>query len=421
MIRGTGMSNEMIHYFTGLIHSVLHNTDFEEECPGGDWEQVYLMAKKNNVLPLLYNQISRLSVKYHMPEDILSEWKSISFRKMLHECEKLRLLRELLQRGKEQGITFILFKGVILGNLYPGQYTRVSCDSDILVYERDKERAIRLLQELKFEKIEEASKEMVYAFYHREAGYEIELHFSLWEDYKSKRIDMLEQMELTKESSLIRIRAYGMEITTLGYMEHLIFQMFHIIKHFSLQGVNVKYLIDITLYINRYQEQLDIREFWRRMKLLGYESFCDNFFSICIHYFGMSVKIMEGRIKYSDATLHKLLIDLVNVGSAYSEANAKWELLDILTPYFTGEQDLSEDKTNRKWELIFPQRKYLPPKYSYAQKYNYLLPVAWLHRILCNIPKWIKYKKDINQIKERFQVVEHRLSLMRSLGLVEER
>lgn len=411
----------MINYFTALIHSVLHNNpNFEEECPGGDWEQVYVLAKRNNILPLLYNQVSRLSVRYPIPQDIMSEWKSVSFKKMLHECEKVRLLKELLHRGKELGITFILFKGVILGNLYPGQYTRASCDSDILVYERDKEKAIRLLQELRFDKIEEASKEMVYAFYNREAQYEIELHFSLWEDYKSKRIDILEQMELTKETSLIGIKAYGMEITTLGYMEHLIFQMFHIIKHFSLQGVNVKYLIDITLYLNRYQEHIDIKEFWSRMTLLGYESFCDNFFSICIHYFSMSGKIMEGRKKYSDTALHKLLIDLVNVGSAYTDANAKWELLDILTPYFTGEQGLSEDRTNRKLELIFPQRKYLPPRYSYAQKNKYLLPLAWLHRILCNIPKWIKHKKDINQVKERFQVVEHRLSLMRSLGLVEE-
>ncbi|MHB8128933.1 MAG: nucleotidyltransferase domain-containing protein [Mobilitalea sp.] len=417
---GWHMSDKIIRFLLSLVNSAIHeDVSFTEDCSGVEWEQVYEIARINGLLPLLYDQVKKISEVIIIPDEILTNWKDITFISMLHEFEKYRSLREILYLAKKQHITFIIFKGCVLANLYPKYSSRASGDTDILIYERDRWKAIKLLESLGFRKDEETSKELVYSYILDKIQYKIELHFSLWEDYKSAKIDLLENMDLTREQSLIGINACGMEVTTLGYLEHFVFQMFHIIKHFSLQGVKIRYLIDITLYLTRYHEYIDYKEFWNKVKVIGYDQFCENFFAICVQYLGMSAEIMEGRSKNVEKNTQRLLVDMVNVGSANSKINAKWELLDILTPYFTGEQDATNIKDKRKIDILFPQSMYLSQKYAYAKKYKMMLPIAWVHRFGCYLTNWFKHKEDWRKAKERLEIIEHRLSLMRSLGLLD--
>jgi len=226
-------------------------------------------------------------------------------------------------------------------------------------------------------------------------------------------------MNLTKEDSLIKINACGMEVTTLGYEQHFIFQMFHIIKHFSLQGVSIRYLVDVTLYLNRYEEYINFEKFWVKMEILSYAKFCENFFNICVQYLKMSPKILQGRkIRVSEDT-EKFMMDLINVGSIFDEKNAGWQILGIITPYFIGEQDIPKSKFKRQIKILFPASKDLPNEYAYARKLKILLPIAWIHKCVYFLIKRHKHKGDWYDAKEKLTVAEHRLSLMRSLGLMD--
>lgn len=413
------MIEKNISLLMAMVKSAIYKQDFQEDCSGAAWESIYDMAGKNRLIPLLYHQMEQLAKEYTIPKDIIGRWEENTIGTMMYELGKYKLLSQLLSAAKEKDITLIIFKGCVLADLYPDFYTRSSTDTDILVYQRDKEKATWLLEELGFTFNGIISKEKVLSFDHKSLPYRIELHLSLWEDFEGSRIDMLEEMKLTEEKSLINIKACGLEITTLGFTQHLIYQIFHIVKHFTIQGVCVRYLTDISLYISRYKDDIDIKAFWDSIERLGYSRFCRYFFHICAQYFGMPSDILKDRQLMKNEDVEVFFMDLINVGSSYSEANRNMELLGTFTPYFTGEKGVSDNKVRRLLPLLFPSMENLPQKYGYAKKSVVLLPIAWLHRLGDIFIKQIAHKKDRNLRKEKYIVIEHRLLLMKDLGLME--
>jgi hypothetical protein len=409
---------DCINNIFSLLKSTLL-TEQKYDFANIEWQQITDIADRNLLIPLLYDKVKELSGIYNIPEHMLRGWKSITLGCMLSESVKYKQLERLLQLAESMNVTFILFKGCVLADLYPNYLTRSSCDTDILVYERDREKAIKILEDLGYQKCEKTSKEFVYVYKNTPANHIVELHFSLWEDFTGRNIDLIKGMQLDREDTLIRIRACGLDVTTLGYDEHLIFQMFHIIKHFSLQGVSIRYLADITLFLNRYENDINRIEFWSRMETLGYDKFCENFFAICVQYLGMSARILEGRKIKLMKDLNVFLMDLINIGFLFGDGKACFQLMGTMTPYFIGEQEIPKSMFRRRLKILFPAGKDLSMEYRYARSWKLLMPIAWVHRWSHFLLKSRKHKKDWYSAKEVLIVADHRLSLMRKLGLMD--
>lgn len=409
------MNNQQeIDLFVILINNAIYNGSLlQAETGEVNWKHIYQLAGKNKLAPLLYNEVLKLSEHDIVPQEILEDWKAVTLQGMIYESQKYAMLLKILNLAKERKIQLILFKGCILSNLYPNYLSRVSSDTDIFVYPQEKENVVRLFEDMGFRKSSISSKDSVYNYILDSLHYKVEVHFSLWEDFKSTKIDLLDQMQLTKEETLIRFNACGIEVTTLGYEEHLIYQVFHMIKHFALQGINIRYLVDITLYINRYGEHIDFGSFWNRMELLKYDKFCENFFYLCIQYFGMASEILEDRKIKLIRNMDEFFSDLMNVGPGYEKRTAAWHLVGIMEPYFLGDQAIPRSKFRRRLKMLFPPRETFP--IEYARKHPVLLPVAWMHRCISLTVKLVKKRE--NDINEKMFLSEIRLSLMKNLGL----
>lgn len=411
---------EIIQLILALVKNAMSESEpVDVDCTDIRWEDVFEIAIRNQLIPFLYDPVERLAAQYPIPKDLLRGWKQVAIRSMLEEYDKYRALKLLLHEAEKENIKFIIFKGAVLASLYPKYYERFSSDTDIFVYQKDKDKAVALFERMGYVKSEAASKESVFVYHLRKPLFVVELHFSLWEDYTGTKISLMEEMNLTDEATLIRVHACGINMNTLGYEEHLIFQMIHIIKHFSLQGVSVRYLVDVTLYINQYGKQIDFNSFWRKMKQLSYGTFCDNFFCLCIHYLGLSPDIMKGREGSVIGVKKHLILDMIQVGMMFADKQAGWQLLGLMTPYFTGEAEIPKTKFKRKLVLLFPKSKNLPEEYAYAKRHPFLLPVAWIHKLLFYLIKWHKNKNDWYNAREKLTIAEHRLALLQNLGLVE--
>jgi hypothetical protein len=412
------MNNQFnIELFLNLVDGTIHNNiNIDHEFQKVNWERIYELSSRNMLIALLYDTVQKLSVQYNICENLLLKWKNAALSYMLSEVNKYMILNKILSIAKEQNITLILLKGCILADLYPNYLTRISCDTDILVYERDKESVTRLLESLGFRK-SCFSKGSVFNYILDSAHYEIELHFSLWEDYKGSKINILNCMQLTKEESLIHRKVCGLEVTTLGYEEHFIFLIFHIVKHFSLQGSNLRSLIDITLYFNKYQPYINLKSFWDKIELLSYTKFCENIFTICIKHFGMSPKIIENRNIQLIDNMDEFLSDLMNIGPGYEKRTASWNVTGIIKPYFLGEQEIPKSKLHRMIRILFPApNACLDP---YVRKHPILAPMVWGSRCHLYLFKMHKSRNLFYDFKERMTLSEIRLSLMYSLDLAE--
>ncbi len=414
------MINRNIQFFLKLVRCAMYAdySTFSGENKEDEWKAAFQMAITNQMQALLGYYVNGLAERNIVSGQTASVWKQTSFTCMMREGTKYVWLRRILAEAEKQDVLCVLFKGCILADLYPQYLMRSSCDTDIFVHRKDGVAIEKILLNLGFIKWVEKSKENVPVYVLPKEKYMIEIHFSLWEDHEGPQILLLDAMNLTAEESLLHTKACGMDVVTLGYEQHLIFQIFHIVKHFSLEGINLRYLVDITYFINAYAEKIDWKDFWSKMDILHYAHFCRLVFNLCIHFLGMTSQIADLKIVNIDEA-EDLLLDLVHNGSCSTEKNAGWQLLGIMTPYFTGIHTIPQSRFRRKLRVLFPSSKGLPPEYSYAEKYPVLLPIAWIHRFVLFLFKWGRNRNMYYGASQKLTIAEHRLALMRELELIE--
>ena len=411
---------ELLFYLTRCAIYRTEPSDFDEKFGGTniDWNELFEVATKNNLISIIYSVILNIDKEKDILSDKQREWISVNAKGTLFpELHKYMLISNIVKCAEERNIRLVFFKGLILADLYPQYVERVSSDSDIFVEEKDREAAENVLRDNGYVFDPEESKENVQVYVHRKPYHMVELHTKLWEDYKGPRIDILADMNLT--DNCIDIVACKIPVHTLGHENHLVYQLFHIIKHFSLEGIGARYLVDITLFVNRYIDEIDLKSFWDKITRLGYSKFVDTFFSICIDQLGMNPAVMNGRKQLPSKMTDILKADLIKVGNV-RDKEARWQIMGAMEAYFTGEEKVSRTKLGKKMAMAFPSAKALPKVYSYARKYPILLPIAWIHRAIKFLFKKATHKDDFFGVSEKMDIGEKRLSLLDELGLTIE-
>ena len=413
------MQNKVIQFLKLMNYSIHSECEREHiELSPMEVEEIYVWANKAKLAPVMCN--TALEV-LNLNKEMAEAWKKISMEGLICQYGNYASLRKILKEGKERKVKFVVFKGCVLADLYPQYTLRYSCDSDIFVYERDKEEAINILKDLGYEIIEDHTNPQVYVFYHHASKHCVELHFCLWENYDGPQMRLLESMGLDAEEMLIELEVCGgIHITTLGHEEHLIYQMFHMVKHFVLQGISVRYISDISLFVNAYGKQINWESFWKKIDELGYTEFVKGVFTLGIRYLGMNDECMKGKKYPSERILENLLMDFIYKGEITGKNVANWQILGIMTPYLEGGGEVEDTRWKRNLKVMFPKRKDLTDDYWYAQKIALLLPVAWAHRAVKFLIKRVQRGKEWYSMEEKLDIVEYRLMLLKDLELVKE-
>lgn len=400
-----------------LLHASMYKKTLHlsEILSNEEWEEVIKLLEMNKMLGVSYKTVEMLSDEEKPSKEIMNAWKNKAFAIGIMQMQKNIYIRNFLEEANKRGLTLVLFKGIPLAELYPEPAMRYSCDTDIFVYKEEKEMAEQLLLEQGF--VHVGGKENV-PDYIKDNKVKIELHSRLWEDYENEQTKYLDLLSLTNREKIVCDNFNGVKIYTLGYNEHFIFQMFHIIKHFSLEGVGIKYLMDVSLYVNKYIHLLDKEYFWEVMKQLNYDIFCDAFFKLAVEYFGMNKDILNEKYaskRYSD----ELLDDIFMVGKLGADDDSAWKVMHLLMPYYLQEREVPCSRWQRMRYIVFPKAEELSDYYSYAKKNRFLLPVAWIHRIINRILKDNnKQEEDVDTLKKT-KKVEHRLKLLKDMELTE--
>lgn len=413
------MQKNVIQFLKLMNYSIHSECEKENiEVSQQELDDIFVWANRAKLAPVMCNTVLEV---LDMNQEMKEAWKRLSMKSLITQYGNYASLRTILKEGEQRKVKFVVFKGCVLADLYPQYTLRYSCDSDIFVYERDKQEAVKILEDLGYRIIEDHTNPKVYVFYHEGNKHCVELHFCLWEDYDGPQMKVLESLQLDTEEKLIELDVCGgMHITTFGHEEHLIYQMFHMIKHFVLQGISIRYISDITLFINAYGNEINWDSFWNKIEKLGYDGFVKGVFTLGIRYLGLDDECMRNKEQPDEKVLENLLIDFINKGEIKGERAANWQILGIMTPYLQGESEVEDTRWKRNLKVMFPKRKDLTDDYFYAKKFAFLLPVAWVHRAAKFWLKRIRRGKEWYSMEEKLDIVEHRLMLLKELELVKE-
>ena len=315
-----------------------------------------------------------------------------------------------------EGISVALFKGAVLAQLYPQELLRVSGDVDLLVEKCDEDKTIKLLESYGYEVNKAASKENVTVLSKGDILV-IELHSSLWEDYKGEHIEKLKNMHIDDKNAFIKFQGCDIECNTLNITNHFQYIFYHVVKHFIPGGIGIRHLMDIALFYNYYEKDIDMDTFRKNMEELGYGTFYKSIFSLCIAHLGMKNTCLKDKFILESDIYQKMMDDIIDAGVFGNKTIERVKSRNIVkqTYYEQGSANGSK-KYKVVINTLFPSAEAMSDKYVNAKKYKILLPVAWTQRAISHVIRKAKNKEEPD-VWSKAKVAEDRLELLRTLGL----
>ncbi|MDD5934268.1 MAG: nucleotidyltransferase family protein [Clostridiales bacterium] len=403
-------------YFLKLVDCAIYNKDATAITPQNiNWEEIILLARKHNMSAILYKTIERLPSALGPQKELMDQWSQEAFFYGLQQFRQNQEEEAILEEARKQGILCIPFKGLLLAELYPEPLMRISGDADILVDPKDKDKVIEILKNRGYVNNEHETIDTVFV-YEKRGFLTVELHISLWEEYIGQRKLELEKLDLTNTKKLIEVTAANITFHTLGYEEHLIYQIYHVAKHFSLSGVGVRHLTDLTLYVNRFYDHIDFSHFWKVMKQLNYSVCCSYFFAICVECFGMRREALKDSMIQSEVDMEPIIEDVI-VGGVFGNASKeRYHARNIIKPYLGMEKTTQLKKSTILLRVAFPGTKILCDEYEYAKKHRILLPIAWIQRCFSLLRKRITGRDAYG--KKTLEQAKYRLQLLKELEII---
>ena len=353
-----------------------------------DLVYIYKMSEIHHVVPMIYNAAYNEDFFKECDANFKAMFKSSAFRYIFSQIQRTNHFLEVYKKLSEKNIKILVFKGIIFRNMYNNPDDRISSDEDILIKKEDYEKVKEFFLSEGFEFIDKGEE---CAYFSKSTGLCIEVSTSLF-SHESKAYGHLNKLFEDVFEKSIKINIDKIDILTLSHEQHLIYIVFHNMKHFLTGGFGIRQVADFSKYIETYGEYINWEKFWSDLKDLNYDTFALNLIEISLKYLGFN----DDKITYPDNITS--FDELKNSQKYY--INSESLINDILDAGVFGAStmdrkhtalmtlDAVEDKKkSNRLKAVFPNVNYLKDNYTYLQKYPILLPVAWGQRILSYLKK----------------------------------
>lgn len=230
------------------INSALYATLTEEECV-----DLYRLSKKHDLAHLVGNALitNDLIEEGELKETYRQELCTAVYRYEQIAYE-LNVIKKILTEDK---IPYIPLKGSVIRKYYPEPWMRTSCDIDVLVHEKDLEKAVKALEEkgeYTCERYEKGSHDIQM---YSSTGVHVELHYTLIEN------DVLP--DANKVLSCIweyTAEEKGDYTKTISYEAFYFYHIAHMVKHFINGGCGIKPFVDLWVLNHSEKIQYDIEK-----------------------------------------------------------------------------------------------------------------------------------------------------------------
>lgn len=290
-------------------------------------------------------------------------------------------MKTLIQKLEENGIDHLLFKGFVVREYFTVPELRTFGDIDFVIRKEDRKRCDELMKELEYEAHE--NWEPVYSYVKGTEYYEIhtdvmEIDVSDKADYKSYYSHIWEN---TIPSSLTG-KKHSYEFTPEF---HFLYMLTHIAKHISSSGAGIRMYLDIAFFVKHFGDSIDWKWISGELKKLHFQDFANMTLSAVEQWFGVKSPLSLRTI--AGETMEDFL-EFTLEGGTYGKQGRDRSVV------FLKQQNRNEEEISKFKTLvfhIFPPISSLENRYSYLQKHRWLLPVAWVHRVIDNRSSWGRY------------------------------
>ena len=356
-----------------------------------DYQKLYQLADQHQVSALIYNQIYDFP---DFPNDLKQQWRSEAIKINAFQTRKTFRLLDIYQKLRNKGIDVIVVKGIICRSLYPQGENRQSNDEDLYIKQKDLQTVKDILLEDHFQIAHES--EDVTTFIDFSSGLSIEMHTQLFSKDSKAYGKYQSLFDNAFEHTTIH-SIQGVDFISLDHDYHLLFLILHFVKHFLHSGAGIRQVLDIVVYSETYQDDIDWKKIFEILKYFQVDELILNLFSMAHDYFDFNIN----QLKIDHLDYQDLLDDIMNAGIFGQTSKERIHSSTITLNAF------DKGKTN-VFKSLFPTLKEMQAKYEYLNKYPYLLPFAYISRI-------IQYQKTnkLNDGKQTIEIGQQRVNLLK--------
>lgn len=282
----------------------------------------------------------------------------------------------LFNTFEENKIKFMPLKGSIIKHLYPFVDLRTMTDVDIYFEKAKKKQVKKIMVDLGYKV--KSFKVGNHDIYLKEPFMNVEMHRDLINEcYALSRY----YHDINEKLTLVAGYSYYYKMSTEDFY---IFLIAHMVKHFSGGGTGIRNVIDVYLYLEKYDQEMDNVYLEKEFAKMGLVTFTHKIKELAYGWFG-DLKV--------NPIIDEIGLYIIHSGVYGNITNA------AITEIVLGEKATAAFATS-KTKYIFRR---LLPKYSVMKNRNQilkkipvLLPWFWFTRLLTGLTR---KEQSINELK----------------------
>lgn len=270
--------------------------------------------------------------------------------------------RALVQAFVAQGLHVLPLKGYYMKEMYPRPEQRQMCDLDILLREGEMEQARALMEGRGY--VTEHFQAGHHDNYRKKPFLYVELHRRLLDQdspYAKGLGDVFQRAQLGPD------RAWR-----LNWSDFYLFLLVHFVKHVEWAGTGPRSVLDVYLFRQAHEDQLDRAYLSRKLAEMGLESFCADVEQIAQYWFAPD----GGEVALSPSA--QALASEILGSSVYGTRRQVEE--NLLREHRVDRGSVEQAGLRYLWSCIFLPRKNMEMMYPVLRRHPALLPACWLVR-----------------------------------------
>lgn len=406
--------------FLDILRSAMMHTSYgsEIEFPQDIWEQVYDISQKQQLAPLIYQQIFANESFKKCDREFQNFWKMDTINQAGNQARKSVLFLSLFDKMRQQELTPLVVKGIVCRDLYMNPDLRTSNDEDLFLPREQFDQMDQFLLSEGFMRDELVGGKVYQEIPYKNPtnGLYFELHMDLFPKESGAYGHFNDIFEDAFET-YVEKEIQGSKVLTLNDKQHFLYLVCHSLKHFLHSGFGIRQACDMIYFARKYHDQFDWDEVRAIMRDYHMETFAMNVLDIGVCYLGVTWEEM-GLSKPLDIEIDctSLLDDMLDGGIFGQNDMNRIHSANIT---LNAAKNESSNAASGIFASLFPEKEYMKTNYSYVRKYPFLLPISYLHRI---IKYMIDHKEDKNDAGEKSsaQIGMERVKLLEKYKIVDK-
>lgn len=388
------------NYLLHLLGAYLREEE-PEALDGVDWQKLMHLAHIHSVIGIL----GYMSMKYPIcpDEQVKPCLRRLCLNTIGLYTQRKALAQTMVQELDRAGIDYILMKGYVVRELYPVPELRTFNDIDIVIRPEDRKRSHELMLSRGYQV--HTDWEPVFSYFKEQELYEIhtdimEIDVSEKADYRGYFGNMWRYAQPIGEHSYCFTPEF-----------HFLYLLTHIAKHIHGSGAGVRMYLDVAAFVRRYDAEADwvwIAEQLRELKLFQFAAVV---LTAVEAWFGIASPMRHEKVS---EVIMESFRDFTLEAGVFGHHNRE----DAMAGLKHTNQEESAPRLRQLLRRTFPAAKTIQTRYTYLQEKPWLLPIAWVHRLIKTRESLGKHAKEAQQIMHAdSEEVRRMQKLMGDIGL----